>query len=83
MHARINEDMVKIRQDPNHPIEEDLHKLRLHNYKARFQRSHASGTPRPLPAAKVGAGPHNQMSVLPYVRCTRAHAGPWALGPSL
>eukprot|EP00197_Chlamydomonas_leiostraca_P015311 CAMPEP_0202860426 /NCGR_PEP_ID=MMETSP1391-20130828/2131_1 /ASSEMBLY_ACC=CAM_ASM_000867 /TAXON_ID=1034604 /ORGANISM="Chlamydomonas leiostraca, Strain SAG 11-49" /LENGTH=639 /DNA_ID=CAMNT_0049539585 /DNA_START=145 /DNA_END=2064 /DNA_ORIENTATION=- len=54
--ARIEDDMAKIRHDPNYPIEEDLHKLRLHNYKARFQRQHNAGSgslPKPLPSPKT------------------------------
>eukprot|EP00197_Chlamydomonas_leiostraca_P015143 CAMPEP_0202882320 /NCGR_PEP_ID=MMETSP1391-20130828/37830_1 /ASSEMBLY_ACC=CAM_ASM_000867 /TAXON_ID=1034604 /ORGANISM="Chlamydomonas leiostraca, Strain SAG 11-49" /LENGTH=327 /DNA_ID=CAMNT_0049565161 /DNA_START=101 /DNA_END=1080 /DNA_ORIENTATION=- len=74
MHARIGEDMAKIRLDPNHPLDEALHKLRLQNYKARFIKAHGGGAPKPLrlpPSA-----------TLPMVHAAAAEAGPSAAGAS-
>ncbi|KAL6746462.1 hypothetical protein V8C86DRAFT_3034682 [Haematococcus lacustris] len=65
MHAKISQDIAKIVEDPNVPLDESLHKLRLQNYKARFLGRHGMTSHLPMlklptapnqtPAAKDGA----------------------------
>ncbi|KAJ9521665.1 hypothetical protein QJQ45_015276 [Haematococcus lacustris] len=55
MHAKISQDIAKIVEDPNVPLDESLHKLRLQNYKARFLGRH--GMTSHLPMLKLPTAP--------------------------
>ncbi len=59
MQARIAEDSAKIIQDPNTPLDEALHKLRLQNYKARFLGRHGHLSAPPMLRLPPNAGASN------------------------